>query len=171
MKRRNPFLVLLFSLITLGIYTLFWLHFTRGELLARVEDKKSIWPVWYLLIPFALIIFAVMIYAVNYSSGNNPPASNSIVFLIGAASVVAMVVVPFIWFYKYSKVVGGVTHEMDGTTLYILWIVLSLFSVGFVWPLIVQLELNKFIDKQAGSATPQAPMPPAPTAPVPPTVQ
>lgn len=157
MKKRNPFVVLLLSLVTLGIYIFFWLYFTRKELLGHTEDKKAIWPVSYLFAPLAFILIAILLYIGFTTDSPPPPVIQIVSFLLGAVSVIAMIVIPIMWLYKYCKVVGAVTKGMDGITLFAIGIILSFLSVGFVWPLIVQLELNKFIEAGEKSAAPTPP--------------
>ena len=40
-KNRNPLLVIVFSLVTLGIYALYWLYQTKGELDELTGEKSS----------------------------------------------------------------------------------------------------------------------------------
>ena len=52
MKKRNPFVVALLSLVTLGIYTIVWYVKTKGEL---VERGGEIPTAWLMIVPFANI--------------------------------------------------------------------------------------------------------------------
>jgi len=52
MKRRNPFAVLLFSIITLGIYSIVWLVKTKGEM---IRSGAKIPTAWLLIVPFVNI--------------------------------------------------------------------------------------------------------------------
>ena len=49
MKKRNPFLVLLLSLITFGIYALVWYVKTKNEMNAKGAEIPT---AWLIIIPF-----------------------------------------------------------------------------------------------------------------------
>ena len=169
MKKRNPFLVLLLSIVTLGIYALYWLYITRKEILQYAENKNAIWPVAYLLAPILAIVIIFPLALLNQGDSPVNKAVQALVFLVGAAAIIGSLVIPFIWFYKYSKTTGEVTKGLEGITLFILLIILSMFAATIVWQVLVQIELNKFVDKQFGGNTPQ-PEAPAPTqSPTPPS--
>lgn len=51
-KKRNPILVIIFSIITLGIYLVYWLYSTKKEM---VELGADIPTFWYIIIPIANI--------------------------------------------------------------------------------------------------------------------
>ncbi len=52
MKKRNPFVVALLGLVTLGIYTIVWYVKTKGEL---VERGGEIPTAWLMIVPIANI--------------------------------------------------------------------------------------------------------------------
>ena len=69
-KRRNPFLIILFSIITLGIYGIFWLVFTTNELKKNTQSAPNPLLLLLMLIPF--INFIIMfIYFWKYSKAIN----------------------------------------------------------------------------------------------------
>jgi hypothetical protein len=82
-----------------------------------------------------------------------------------------MPVILFYWFYRYCQGVEHVTQgHMSLATSFLLFIVLYLFSVGFVWPLVIQDAFNKVSDgpdnRPADPSYPEPPHPnqhPAPT--------
>jgi hypothetical protein len=106
MKKRNPFLVLLLSIVTLGIYALYWLYITRKEILQYAENKNAIWPVSYFLAPILAIVIIFPLALLNQGDSPVNKAVQALVFLVGGAAVIGSVVIPFIWFYKYSKPPG-----------------------------------------------------------------
>ena len=55
-KHRNPWLVLLFSIITFGIYFILWMIFTTNEMRSR-ETMISSWWLLILLIPYVNLLF------------------------------------------------------------------------------------------------------------------
>jgi hypothetical protein len=66
------------------------------------------------------------------------------VTIIGA--IIAMFVVSFWWFYRYFQAVEQVVQGNEAMLYYTLWIVLTLFTIGPVWVVLVQSDLNKFVE-------------------------
>ena len=69
-KRRNPFLIILFSIITLGIYSIFWLVFTTNELKKNTQSAPNPLLLLLMLIPFVNFII-MFIYFWKYSKAIN----------------------------------------------------------------------------------------------------
>lgn len=61
-KRRNPFLVFLFSLITFGIYGIYWLYSTTKELKGNTKSAPEPWMVFLMLVPVVNIVVAILLY-------------------------------------------------------------------------------------------------------------
>lgn len=61
-KRRNPFLVLLFSIITLGIYALVWLIFTTNELKKSTKSAPNPLLIILLYVPLVNIVVAIIFF-------------------------------------------------------------------------------------------------------------
>ena len=61
-KRRNPFLVFLFTLITLGIYGIYWLVSTTRELQRTTQSAPKPWWLWLLLIPLVGYVVRIVYY-------------------------------------------------------------------------------------------------------------
>ena len=69
-KHRNPFLVLLLSLITFGLYTIYWLVSTTNEL--RNNTKSAPNPLLLLLLFIPIVnIFMIFVYYYKYSKAMN----------------------------------------------------------------------------------------------------
>lgn len=194
MKKRNIAFVLLMSFLTLGIYIIYWLYATRKELLNYLPDKNTIPRVFYLFLPWLVLISLFLLMSVVMAfAGTNDSAANIMsifVTIFGLVGFIGGIVVAFWWFYRYFKGVEMVTNGTDATLMYVLWILLSLM-IGPVWTLLVQNDINKFIDNgyrplakeppqqwqqpmQPGPQAPYQPMPPqqpyyppAPAAPAP----
>lgn len=69
-KRRNPFLIILFSIITFGIYSIFWLVFTTNELKRNTQSAPNPLLLLLMLIPFVNFI-VMLIYFWKYSKAIN----------------------------------------------------------------------------------------------------
>ncbi len=154
MKRRNPLTVLLLSLVTLGIYMLVWLYKTQREIVAELQDKKAIPPLTILFSPlFAMLgiaIVTVFVKAITNGQGGWGVTTTMIFVLL----FIIALIVPFFWFYKYAEAVHLLVPQTETSYLYVLWVVMNLLGVGFVWPLLVQTELNKYIDRQNDAGLP-----------------
>ena len=61
-KHRNPVLVIVFSVITLGIYGIYWLVSTTKELRRLKADAPNPWALLLLLIPLVDIFVALWYY-------------------------------------------------------------------------------------------------------------
>ncbi len=133
MKKRNPFLVSLFSLITFGVYTLFWLFWTKQEM---VKKGAKIPPFWYIFLPFAgLFLAAGAILAAFVTSSSNAGGSHIVKsavgdfsLLLGLAAIVG-IGLGFYWLYKYCVGIGKVTKGRMSASASIL-LLIGLFIVS-----------------------------------------
>ncbi len=188
MKKRNPFLVFLFSLITLGIYDLYWLVQTKKELNAKT--KHHIPTIWLLVFPLVIIAAGVILLIVtgphttttsnnfNYGYSYGPQSTTSTTSTTGVpvlslalylVGILLTIVISFYWFFKYSKAVNEYTSgKMNtGLTFILLWL---LHLIGIA---LVQDAYNDVIDSggPAGTATAAATPPAVPAQPFPPMNQ
>ncbi len=69
-KKRNPILVLVFTIITFGIYGIYWIVSTTNELRAKTKSAPNPWLILLFLIPFVNIIVA-LVYYWKYSKAIN----------------------------------------------------------------------------------------------------
>jgi Domain of unknown function (DUF4234) len=171
MKKRNIFAVFALSIITLGMYMIYWLYRTRLDLTDRLQDRKAIPPVFILFMPLVAIIALAVVTAIL--SLIAPDAEGvivafTIVYILG---ILAAIVVGLWWFYRYFQALHKVTQGTDPIMLYVLWIALSWMGLP-VWVIVVQNDLNKYIERGGQPAPvypPQAgwqqPMPAAHQAP------
>ncbi len=164
MKKRNLPIVLLLTLVTLGIYALFWTYKTRQEILSQLADKKAIPSIFILLSPlFMALAFALLLLLQRASS--NAIVLDVLFVLLGMSLVIASLVVPFWWFYKYFKALDQVTHADNFALLYCLWVIGAVFGFLPIWMMLAQNDLNKVIDRLAiaaasGAVPPADPLPP-----------
>jgi hypothetical protein len=169
MKRRHVLAVLGLSFLTLGIYVIYWLYKTRLELLPYLEDKKFVPRVIVLFVPIFVMIGLLIPAAVFMADSWNPyldepSAAGMTVFMtVLFGGMLAAAVISFWWFYRYFKAVEAVTGGNNAMLMYGLWIALSLIGIGPVWTLIIQDDLNKFIDNNYQPLKPPVPGNPATT--------
>ena len=163
MKKRNPLAVFVLSIITLGIYDLYWLVVTRREL--NEKTNQRIPSIWLLFAPIAGIVLVTLLQAVMHSASPNPGTANASVNILSiiVALLAFLVVLPisFYWFLKYSKAANEYTNGACGTGLafVLLWL------LQFIGVAVVQDYYNDVI---GGSGQPAAPIQPtaAPQQPI-----
>lgn len=136
-KIRNPLGVIGLSIITFGIYGIFWYYFTNKELAAIGKAHNS------------------------DECGDSPGKS------VLAVTLGAFVIVPaFISGYNFCKRLAaaerltGTPQGMEAGLLFVLYVFLSPVAAY-----IAQSNLNKVLQAQAGSPAAMNPSPPAPPAP------
>jgi len=186
MKHREVWKVIVFGIITLGIYDIYWLYSTRKEMVALGQKIPRLIILFLPII--ALLATALIQFIAGLASGSAsvngdmtrgvPAVVNIITILLGVLSVIGMIVISIYWFYQYSKAVYMVTAGQVSIGLSMgLLILLNAVNVGFVWCAIIQDGLNKVGQPSpvgqpvqpvaAGFTPPTNPMPP--TDPTPPT--
>ncbi len=147
MKKRNPLVVVLLSLITLGIYDLYWLVKTKKVLNEKTKyHTPSIWilfaPVLIILIGYILIFVAAAKastssspansgYNYNYSYSYNSSSSVGTTsssssqtggiavagFIVLGIGFLATLIISIIWFFKFSKAVNEYTQGKMSTAV------------------------------------------------------
>lgn len=80
MKERNPLVVFLLSIITVGIYYWYWLVKTKGEM-NRTADA-GIMTAWIWLIPFIGGLWWLWQYSVGVEKVTNGKYSSALAFII-----------------------------------------------------------------------------------------
>jgi TRAP-type C4-dicarboxylate transport system permease large subunit len=132
MKKRNPLAVVGLSIITLGIYDLYWLFATRKELNAKTKQKVP--TVWLLVSPIIILVgLAIIQIVANFISSGSRTGINIMSVLLGMAAAIGLFVIPMIWFYKFSKAVNEYTAGKMSTavTFLVLWL-LHLIGIALI---------------------------------------
>jgi hypothetical protein len=166
MKQRNIFAVLFLSIITLGIYDLYWLYKTKKVLNDRTKVHTP--SLWLLLLPLIIaLVLIVAAFALGLANSHSStsttlsspgsgsatsqvfsttPKSDGVVPLIaifGLEFVAVIVIIPitFYWYFKFSKAVNEFTNgELStGVTFLLMWI------LRFIGIMIVQDKFNDMI--------------------------
>jgi NADH:ubiquinone oxidoreductase subunit 5 (subunit L)/multisubunit Na+/H+ antiporter MnhA subunit len=163
MKRRNLAFVIIVSIITLGIYSVYWLVQTRKELVRKGQDVPSLWIVFAPLL--SLIIVALAQVIVHLMLDNSNPSSgaieavNAVSVIIGIISVIGVIPMIFYWTWKYCVAVENVTDRALSTVInFVFAIILTLIGVGFVWPMINQYYFNQ-LSEDSKHEIPDTPYP------------
>ena len=183
MKKRSPLYVATLTLITVGIYGIYWLYITRKELVLRLQNNRAIPSFWLLFAPLIILLLALPIGTIAKG-----PAANVLLIGVAMLAIVAMLIIGLVWFWRYCFTVHTVVQDTDAGVLYLFWIVLCFLGLGFIWPALIQGQLNKCIDRANGGGNggqpvtastpypqyppvaptpPQAPMPGVPQPPAP----
>lgn len=148
----------LLTIVTLGIYRLYWFAKTREEMMSLHKDIKIPHIIW-LVAPILFIVGSVgfFIFAAAGSESSNGTSSD-----ISGAGIVSIVLfytaifaVPLlmaIWLWKYSKAVEVVTKEKMSFAISLLILLAVPDGIDI---LIVQDAFNKIAAKSPGG--PMAP--------------
>jgi len=147
MKQRNIMAVIFLSILTLGIYDLFWLVKVKKEL----NEKTSIHTpsLWVLFAPFIALAVGLIVALVTMpsSASDNSATITIVMSLVYGISILAILPISFYWFFKFSKAVGQYTNGQLNTavTFILLWI------LRFIGLAVVQDHFN---DMLAAGTTP-----------------
>jgi NADH:ubiquinone oxidoreductase subunit 5 (subunit L)/multisubunit Na+/H+ antiporter MnhA subunit len=153
MKHRSPIAVFFFSIITLGIYDLYWLVKTKKVL--NKNTKYHVPSIWLLIAPWILLIacyigfFASATHSTTnqsnttYSYGvatqttSNTKITDRGEFFASLAGLfigwIAFLFISVFWFFRFSKAVNQYTKGKMSTavTFLILWLI-HLIGVALV---------------------------------------
>jgi uncharacterized membrane-anchored protein len=141
-KYRHPVLVIIFWIITFGIYGIYWLVSTASEL-KRIKAKDAPEPMWILwmivlaLAGIALLIGGIMSLLFFLILG-------ILLIILAFVSFIAGFVISIIFYWKHSVAVDYISKgEYNYILLFIFWIIFSPVSV-----ILSQLALNKIARKR-----------------------
>lgn len=157
MKQRSVASVVLLTIFTLGIYSIFWLYYTKQELVQRGQKIPSM---WMLFLPSLTIIMLFIIAAIGgtFSTHYGTTASNSSTFGVLMLVVLPLYVFamfyPLFWYYQYCKaasVVTGNRAKLDNS--YALYVVTWFFGLTLpLWVGYLQSEYNKTAPISVGAS-------------------
>ncbi len=170
MKYRNPLTVLVLSIVTLGIYDLYWLVKTKTVLnnTTRIHTPT----IWLLFSPIGLLVIIVALYVFSapqplvthttttYGNMVTSSSTNSgfplFLLFLEFLAIVIIIPVTFYWFFQFSKAINEFTNgELNtGVSFLLLWL------LHFIGVIIVQDKFNDMI--QAGLASGNVPPTPNP---------
>ncbi len=181
MKKRNLLAVFALSIVTLGIYDLYWLVVTKKEL--NQKTRTHVPTIWLLFVPVILAVVALIVILAAVASSPQvatnsfgptsqqtaSPASAGLGIAGMLMSVLAFLIIlplTFYWFFKFSKAVSEYTNGKMNTALTFL----LLWLIHFIGVVFVQDAFNDMIESGTVPGQGSQPMgPPQPVAmPVPP---
>lgn len=176
MKNRVIWKMLVLTIVTLGIYRLYWFIKTRREMMDKDSSIKILNPL-ILVLPFALVAASVIFlifstitsiknipeYCENYTSSSFSTPKECTVESSSALAIVLIyvsifLVFPFVlaWLWSYSKGVEKITNEKMSfaISLLILYVVPDGIDI-----LLVQDAFNKIPSNLEPPANPQSQQP------------
>lgn len=146
--------VIFLSILTLGIYDLFWLVKVKKEL----NDKTSIHTpsLWLLFAPliamFVLLIVMLTVRGSGTATSESATATMNItVLIVDLVAILAIVPITFYWFFKFSKAVGQYTGGAVNTAVAFL----LLYLLRFIGIAVIQDHFNDMLEGNAAPG-PQA---------------
>lgn len=137
MKKRSVGKVLLLTIVTLGIYRLYWFIKTRSEMMA-IADVDIPTP-WIFAIPFFGYFFGIVLLITS----SNSTGANVFAMLLFYAMIFASFLVAALWLWKYSKAVEVITNEKLSFALSLLILLVVPDGIDI---LIMQDYFNKVAD-------------------------
>lgn len=150
MKHRSVMSVIVLSIVTLGIYDLYWLVKVKKELNARTSVHTP--TLWLLFLPILLLVPVIILsFIVSSASSGSSAGTGSTALILVAEFLAALAFIPitFYWFFKFSKAVSEYTHGELSTAMnfVLLWL------LRFIGMAIIQ---DKFNDMLAAGGAPTA---------------
>ena len=144
MKERNLPVVFVLSIVTVGLYMIYWMYQTRRELLS--SGARDIPSIFWLLAPLLSTFVIFTLYVISYGSTEASPSAGvgALLFTLGLISMIAIPILSLYWVWHYSIGVEVVTKGETGRQFtFWMYILMLLLGVQFVWTLILQAEFNK----------------------------
>ena len=156
MKQRSIGKMFLLTIVTLGIYRLYWFVKTRSEMMQLNKDIKIPSVLW-LVAPLLLVILAIgfFIFSGDFSSSDETAKSLTTNQIFSMAFFyLTLLVAPLlvaIWLWKYSKGVEVVSGEKMSFAIALLILLAVPDGIDI---LIVQDTFNKIAAKAQSGPVP-----------------
>ena len=162
MKKRNLIMVVIYSLLTLGIYYIYWLISVRRDLNKRNQAKIP--TIWILVGPLLGIFVLAMlldITAAANSSGTPNSATFTVINILVVLGSLASIPLTFYWLWKFSKGVEEYTNkELSSILVFVL-----MWLVGIIGAAILQNKFNDMLDAHSAATASNTPSEPPKIAP------
>jgi hypothetical protein len=147
MKKRNLVFVFIVSIITVGLYDIYWLFSTRDELVKKRQHLSSPWVFFVPLLGLiGIALIQILVHALSVGGPSNATATTTVNILSALAGVACVVAIPFSirWIWRYCKAVENITKgDLTAGFSFALAVLLTALGAGVLWPPIVQYQLNK----------------------------
>jgi len=183
MKKRNPLAVFALSVITFGIYDIYWLVKTKTVLNEKTKHHTP--TIFMLVVPILILIAGYVLLIINVGkqvnnatygfnggsqtiSTTKPSAGAIILIFVG---FITTFIFSIIWFFKFSKAINEYTNGKMSTAIsFLILYLIHLIGVALIQDTFNDMEENGIPPSQPMAGfTPQAQAPAPPAAPVPPS--
>jgi hypothetical protein len=141
MKRRSLIAVFLLEIVTLGIYSFYWLYRTRLELIAKTHMDIP-----RLIIPFlpAMVFLVAFILQLTLGFSQASGIVVSLVSIVTFSSVPVFVGLIVWWMWQYSRVVAVATQNTTSQAFtFWIWVLTVVASANIIWFLVMQNKFNQ----------------------------
>ena len=150
MRKRGLIFVAVMSIITVGIYDIYWLISTRNEL---VKKGHKILSPWVFLTPLLGLILVGVLQIITHLSPNDVTISNDVIttlniisVVVGVISVLTIVPLAIYFTWQYSQAVGKVTKDaLTAEVCFVVALVTNVMGFWFIWPIVVQYYFNQTV--------------------------
>ena len=135
MKKRNIWLVMLLTLVTLGLYELYWFYQTRQEMISKGGRIPSVWQLALAYLAIPIVLLPVLFF---------PNVSTGVYLTLALLGVITILAIYLRWLSQYCRAVQQITAgEVSYGFCFWLALVLFVFGAYFVWPGVIQHHFNK----------------------------
>jgi len=159
LHERSVVEVVVLSIVTFGIYQLYWMYITNKEL---GESKQDVVPVKWFIIPVVILVGMIIIAATLLIIGAVLGKESDVGTAIAATGAVFMFLTYTLflpaffaiygywiyWLYKFSQAIDKLTKEK---VQFLVTFLLGLLVGGIIWTAITQHLLNENLPKKANS--------------------
>jgi len=159
MKKRNPLLVFIFSIITSYIYTFYWLHSTGKEL--NQKNTKKVFSIWFLVGAYIVTYVAEIIFRAMNASANGMSSNKGVLSLVELLVYLVVFIAYIVWYVRYTKS----ANEYLSGKLHTFWISILLIFLLPIGVAVIQNHYNKALESSGSPVNanqgnpPQQPMP------------
>ncbi|HSX27845.1 MAG TPA: DUF4234 domain-containing protein [Candidatus Saccharimonadales bacterium] len=143
MRQRHLGKMFLLTMVTLGLYQLYWLVKTRAEIMEHkgVPEIPSMWvPLTPAIVLGGLVLFSWLFRVIH---GGDNTTLNATLFVLAFFAIIALGVLILRWIWSYGQAIEYLTGgETNHSYVFWMWMLLVIISTNMGWSLIMQHELN-----------------------------
>lgn len=153
------------SLVTFGIYEIFWLVDTKKEL--NSKTNFHIPSIWLLILPVPVVIAGYVFMFMNTTTVNGTTQTSSGGAALGSLGLIFLGfivggAISIYWFFRYSQAVNQYTKgKMTTAVSFLLLYLINFIGVALIQDAYNNLQESPEGPAAGGPATPPAANPPA----------
>lgn len=144
-KKRSLLVMLVLTIVTLGLYPLYWLVTTRREMVATgAKIPTTLLAIVPILLSACVYLVQVFVKAGYFDSASITSLANTLASLSLYIDILVVAPPLLYWHIKYCRAIAKVTNDGLSFETGIVTVVISyILNAPFIWPFLVQYNLNK----------------------------